>query len=150
LITPIEAAVTTARIFPSAAQILTGEIAADTAIDSYAGISGPLNFGSAIFTFASSGSGDAVGVSNSGALVVPHGYLSDSALSDTATYDNQTFSSLGVTPGTYEWTWGSGTNQNFTLVIGEVPEPSTWAMMLAGFAGLGAMVLRRKRKVTPA
>ena len=44
-----------------------------------------------------------------------------------ATYDNQTFMSLGVTPGTYEWTWGSGANQNFTLVIGAaaVPEPSS-------------------------
>ena len=30
-----------------------------------------------------------------------------------------------------------------------VPEPSTWAMMLAGFTGLSAMALRRKRKVTP-
>jgi PEP-CTERM motif len=29
-----------------------------------------------------------------------------------------------------------------------VPEPSTWAMMLAGFTGLGAMALRRKRKCT--
>ena len=53
--------------------------------------------------------------------------------------DGQTFSSLGATPGTYEWTWGSGANQNFTLVVGAgaIPEPSTWAMMLLGFAGLG-------------
>ncbi len=73
---------------------------------------------------------------------MPQGYASDSPLSDTATYDNQTFSSLGATPGTYEWTWGAGPNQNFTLVIvtaGAVPEPSTWAMMLLGFAGLGLM-----------
>jgi hypothetical protein len=31
-----------------------------------------------------------------------------------------------------------------------VPEPSTWAMMLAGFASLGAMASLRKRKITPA
>jgi hypothetical protein len=71
---------------------------------------------------------------------VPAGYVSGNALSDTSTYSGQTFSSLGVTPGTYKWTWGSGANQNFTLVIGggsTVPEPSTWAMMLIGFAGLG-------------
>jgi hypothetical protein len=72
-------------------------------------------------------------------LVVPVGY-SGAALSDTATYDSQTFSSLGATPGTYKWTWGTGPNQNFTLVIGTVvPEPSTWAMMLLGFVGLGFM-----------
>ena len=72
-------------------------------------------------------------------------YVSDSALSDTSTYSGQTFSSLGVAPGTYEWTWGSGANQNFTLVIGEVPEPSTWAMMLIGFAGLGFTGYRKSR-----
>jgi hypothetical protein len=51
-----------------------------------------------------------------------------------------------VTPGTYEWMWGNGTNQNFTLVIGSaVPEPSTWAMLLLlGFAGIGFMAYRRK------
>ena len=46
-------------------------------------------------------------------LVVPRGYLSDSALSDTATYTGQTFSSLGATPGKYKWTWGKGANQKF-------------------------------------
>jgi hypothetical protein len=31
------------------------------------------------------------------------------------------------------------------LVVGAVPEPSTWAMMLAGFAGLGLMGRRLRR-----
>jgi hypothetical protein len=87
-----------------------------------------------------------VGIVTEG-LFVPAGYVSDSALSDTSTYANQTFISLGVTPGTYETTWGNGTNQNFTLEIGSaVPEPSTWAMMLLGFAGVGFMAYRRKAK----
>jgi hypothetical protein len=30
--------------------------------------------------------------------------------------------------------------------IGAVPEPSTWAMMLLGFAGIGFMAYRRKSK----
>jgi hypothetical protein len=29
------------------------------------------------------------------------------------------------------------------------PEPSTWAMTLAGFAGLGWLAHLRKRKLTP-
>ena len=29
-----------------------------------------------------------------------------------------------------------------------IPEPSTWAMMLAGFAGLGFLGFRRARKAT--
>jgi PEP-CTERM motif len=111
----------------------------------YSGITGPSNFGSGGFTAASSGSGDRVGIDNEGTvLFVPLDYVSDSPLLDTSTYAGKTFSSLGVTPGTYEWTWGSGANQNFTLVIGTVvPEPSTWAMMLIGFAGLGFMGMRR-------
>jgi PEP-CTERM motif len=106
-------------------------------------------FGSGGFISADSATGDLVGIDSflvgEGApfpgLVVPDGYHSDGPLSDTATYLNQTFKSLGVTPGTFETKWGTGANQNFTLVIGAaaVPEPSTWAMMLLGFAGLGFM-----------
>jgi hypothetical protein len=31
-----------------------------------------------------------------------------------------------------------------------LPEPSTWAMMLMGFAGLGWLAHMRKRKTSPA
>jgi hypothetical protein len=54
-------------------------------------------------------------------LFVPNGYVSDSPLSDTSTYDNQTFVTLGATPGTYVWTWGSGADaDSFTLDIGTI------------------------------
>ena len=39
-------------------------------------------------------------------------------------------------------------NAAFSLTGTMVPEPSTWAMMLIGFAGLGFMAYRRKRIVT--
>jgi PEP-CTERM motif len=75
------------------------------------------------------------------------GYVSGSSLgTSTDTWDHATFASLGVTPGIYEWTWGSGANQNFTLAV--VPEPSTWAMMLLGFGGL-AFAGYRSRKTVP-
>ena len=47
------------------------------------------------------------------------------------TFNNATFSSLGVTPGTYEWTWGTGLpNQNFTLIIGGgTPTPPPLAII---------------------
>jgi hypothetical protein len=75
--------------------------------DLYTTVAGPLNFGSGGGTDADSGSGDLVGISGSGGiLLVPHGYVSGTALSDNATYDNATFASLGLTPGTYVWEVG--------------------------------------------
>jgi hypothetical protein len=96
-------------------------------VDSYVGASGPGGFGSPRTTSASSGSGDMVGISVGGTdflgfplpnfLNVPKGYVSGTALSDMAIYSGQTFTTLGLTPGTYVWTWGAGANQNFTLQI---------------------------------
>jgi hypothetical protein len=39
---------------------------------------------------------------------------------------------------------------NGSISITAVPEPSTWAMMLAGFAGLGWLAHTRRRKTSPA
>jgi hypothetical protein len=113
--------------------------------DQYSGsFAGPTSFGFGNFAHPNSGSGDLVILDLFARIVdVPSGYISGNPLTDTSTYDNATFASLGVTPGRYEWTWGTGPNQNFTLVIGGVPEPSTWAMMLLGFAGLGYAGMRR-------
>jgi PEP-CTERM motif len=109
-------------------------------IDRYTGLTGPTSFGSNMLAiFADSGNGDEVGISGiSHELEVPPGYASGISLSDSSTYDNATFSSLGVTPGTYVWTWGSGANQNFTLVIGTaaVPEPSSLLLLVVGLAAL--------------
>ena len=34
----------------------------------------------------------------------------------------------------------------FTATISAVPEPSTWAMMMLGFLGVGFMAYRRKER----
>jgi hypothetical protein len=96
--------------------------------DLYHGVfTSPGTFGSGGITVSSSATGGPLEIS-SPFLGVPHGYVSDSPLSDTATWDSQTLSSLGATPGTYNWTWGTGANQNFTLVIGSrPPAPSEFA-----------------------
>jgi hypothetical protein len=64
------------------------------------------------------------------------------------TFNNATFATLGVTPGTYVWTWGTGLpNQNFTLIISQagagVPDGGSTVSLL-GFALLGLAALRRK------
>jgi PEP-CTERM motif len=121
-------------------------------LDQYDGISGPLSFGSGNLLAASTASGDNFGFdanNGSGVLYTPMGYTSGAALSGTATYDNQTIATLGLTDGSYVYTWGTGVHADrITLdvrTVSAVPEPSTWAMMILGFVGVGAMTYRRRK-----
>ena len=41
-----------------------------------------------------------------------------------------------------------GTIETFSIEVAAVPEPSTWAMMILGFAGVGFMAYRRNSKPT--
>jgi len=118
-------------------------------VDVYAAVlTGPSNFGSGSEFFPDAGSGDLVGISiDQGLLFVPHGYVSNAALSDSMTFNNATFASLFVTPGTYVWTWGTEANQNFTLQIGSVGvgvSDGGTTVSLLGCALLGLAALRRK------
>jgi hypothetical protein len=98
-----------------------------SSVDNYYGGSGPTSFGSGFGSYASSGSGDMVGIAegftSKFVVNVPAGYVSGTALSDSATYSGTTLADLGVTPGTYVWTWGTTANQNFTLEILPAPPP---------------------------
>ena len=56
------------------------------------------------------------------------------------------------TGGTHEITWSSNvqsgiSNAGLYLTGGAVPEPATWAMMIAGFGLTGAAMRRRKSRV---
>jgi hypothetical protein len=75
-------------------------------------------------------------------VYLPYNYVDNTPLSHTATYYSATFATLGVMPGTYVWTWGSGANQSFTLKIVRTPPPNT--LRLLGLLGL--LGWRRKRK----
>ena len=76
---------------------------------------------------------------------MPEDYTSGDPLTNSMTFNNATFASLGVTPGTYTWTWGTGANQNFTLIIprGTVPDGGSTVSLL-GFGLLGLAAVRRK------
>jgi hypothetical protein len=140
-----------ANIAPEVAQIVTGTGPA-ALFDLYVGVSsGTTSFGSGHLTAANSTSGDIVGISDADEVLVPHDYISGNALSDSATYDNTNFSQLGATPGTYEWTWGTGPNQSFTLIIGTptVAEPSSLLLLASALIGLGTLLGVGSRSAAP-
>ena len=147
---------------PNAGIIITGPIIG-LADNRYTGFTGPTSFGSGGPLFdANSGTGDRVGIDEAlsiggslGGLIVPAGYVSGAFLSSTAIWNGggngATFASLGVTPGTYVWTWGSGADDSFTLQIGPTSVPGP----VAG-AGLPGLILasggllgwwRRRQKI---
>ena len=115
-------------------------------VDVYESVSGPSSFGSGSDTAESSESGGGVGVTFNSFVAVPVGYVSGGSVTSSATWDNTTLAALGVTDGTYVWTWGAGPDSDsFTLNIGptSVPEPASLALLSAGVVGLG--LIRRKR-----
>jgi len=136
-----------AQINASGGRILTGIFENGPLEDLYGGsITGPTSFGSGTLTNASSATGFLVGIDGPlDQVFVPEGIFNTQDLSGTATWNNATFASLGLTPGTYEWTWGTGENQNFTLQIGPASVPDAGSTLsLLGFASLGLVALRRK------
>ncbi|MGE3819099.1 MAG: hypothetical protein AB7I30_06650 [Isosphaeraceae bacterium] len=117
----------------------------------FSGFSGPSGFGpSGTFTPATSFSGDTFGIFvNNGRMKLPAGYVSGSPLQSTATWLNTTLASLGLTDGTYVYTWGTGSNaDSLTIVVGgtaAVPEPSPIVLSAVGVAvPLGRRLLKRR------
>jgi hypothetical protein len=86
-----------------------GIIIVNGASDFYSGFTGPSSFGSGGQILGKNPLGHPVSVQpGNGLLGVPQGYVSGDTLSNQVTFAGATYASLGVMPGTYVWTWASG------------------------------------------
>lgn len=115
--------------------------------EGYNGITGPAQSGTGGLVAPTSSSGDIIGVNAFffGDLFVNRDYVSGARITARTSFAGQTFASLGLTPGTYVFSWPADT---ITLNIGAgaVPEPITWAMLMAGFGIIGVTMRRGGRQ----
>jgi hypothetical protein len=98
----------------------------------------------AIANGADSASGDALGFdfSGSGAIYLPDTFVSGSPLSNTTTFLNESFDTMGLVSGSsYTWTWDTPTGGQDFFTINIVPAPSVLAML-----GLGGIAAGRRRR----
>jgi hypothetical protein len=125
--------------------------------DVYLGITGPSGFGLGSTFISDSSSGPITGIlaGPPGLLFVPTGYVSGTPLPSTATWNGHTIASMGLTPGTYTWTWGTAgvDADSFTIVINaapvaspaSIPALSGWGLIGLSFI-LAMLGISRKRQ----
>ena len=131
---------------PASALLVSGPTTAVAVKGLGGGLTGPTTFGIGGSNVASSGTGTIVGILGSqNELIVPTTYVSGTALTTSSTYNGATFASLNFTPGTYTYTWGTGANTDSLVVTSVVPEPTTWALFIAGSLSLLAVAFQRRR-----
>ena len=147
-------------VIPPNGLVGVGPVAPLPGVQMYAPpMSGPASFGTGVASLATSGTGAGVGMNRAAsAFGVPIGYVANTPLGiSTATWSGQTLASLGITPGTYVWTWGAGpTADSFTLIVNAPPAPaaatsvptlSEWGTIsLAAMLALWGFAAVRRRK----
>ncbi len=144
---------------PSSAFTIVGSSSSPSPINGWGGISGPASIGPGGFIVASSGTGQAFGIrflrlSNHSKQ---HPVANELCLGLFPFRARRHFrasplSTLGLTPGTYTYTWGAGvTADSLTVQINPVttvsPEPPTWIMAVAG-AGIAGVARWRRRRAS--
>ena len=95
--------------------------ATNVTLDIYSGVTTyPNNIGGAGTAGAISGSGSTFAIlpnATNRNLLVPTGYVSGTVISGSTTYSNATIAGMGLVPGTYTWSWGTGGNASTLIMI---------------------------------
>jgi hypothetical protein len=128
--------------------VAVGGPSTSASVAEYTGIVGPASFGTGGETAANSGTGQTVGIVADDGFVVPTGYVSGSALADTSIFTSATLASLGLTPGTYTYTWGTGPHADSFIVnisATTLPEPASWMLLTMAGALFTLGYLARER-----
>lgn len=114
-------------------------------------ISGPADFGGGDFISPTSVTGEMFGFWAPYYIIIS--FFSSGYIDCAATWENSTIGSLGLDPGTYVYTWGSGDHADSITVnivapaAVAAPEPSSLAMAGAGIGLAGiASRFRTSRK----
>jgi hypothetical protein len=136
----------------SAGTMLLGQQPNTQYTDVYTGnITGPTSFGPGGLFSATSGTSTAPNNTNAGIdgadheLFVPGGYGAGSPFTVSSTWANTTIAGLGLTPGSYTWTWGSGGNADSLTLNVAVPEPASMTLFAIGSVGVLGFYGRRRR-----
>jgi hypothetical protein len=141
-------------VIPSSARMDFSLAPFPTMADVYAGVSGPPNYGQGGLVTPSFATGpEGLALRDPNHLILVQGYTSGTVLSGIDEFDNTTLAMLGITPGTYKWTWGGtfapgvggAPDQSFTIIAG-TPLPTALPLFATGIVALGLLGWRRKRK----
>jgi hypothetical protein len=83
---------------------------------------------------------------DNGAFGIADSYVDGTQLSATATATGTSFAAAGLIAGSYAFLVGSNRVTINVGTVPAVPEPASWAMMLAGCAMTGAAMRYRRRR----
>jgi hypothetical protein len=141
-------------INPSAATLGFGPSNVGLAL--YTDLSGPTTWGSGTLTSATTSSGSFLLDGAQSFIELPSTYSSGQPITLAATWAGSNFSSLGITPGDYTYTFGPAPFQStITVEVGSVPEPSSIWLAATGGAvfsvyALFARKIRLRQEAPPA
>ncbi len=117
------------------ANVIIGSVVSASA-DGYTTITGPTTIGTSTTTIdADMGSGGPFGINMAppSRLLVPQGFVTGGTVSATSTWSNNTVYGLGLTPGSYTYTWPGDTLTINVPAPASIPTLSEWAKIMMVF-----------------